>query len=243
MKTALIVSDDLAQFETSIDGSLSELRKLSQRGVELIVSLGRPFYEILRRRLYKQRCDDWREYCLNRFGVTGDRCRQIADAYEVGRTLSASAGIDGTKDPTMMLEYLGSIGFSDLIARSLKHVPAEQQPAVFDQARQIADGASVTPKMVDTAASEATTTPLEWQQMTKEEQLKTVTEAEDRAGEVWDRQRCVEWVLLVAKRIRAPLAASAGLPLSADEKAVAEKLAELVAACEEALAPPKARAA
>lgn len=239
MTTALMTTKDMADleaFEAEIIAGFTEATACCIRGVQAIVATGRPLFENHRRKLYLARCSSWDDYCEERFGVSGRRCRQIADAYEVGRTLSASAGIDGTKDPTLMLEYLASIGFSDLIARSLKHVPAEQQPAVFGQAKALADGGNVTATMVDTAAAQATTMPLEWAQMTKEEQLQAVTEAEGRVGPEWDRQRCLDWVRLVLKRNRSPLELAGELPLSDAEKSIAVRQKEIVELCEAALA-------
>lgn len=239
MTTALKIENDLASLESDVDASLGELQTLLLRGVQLIVSLGRPFFQIHRRKLYKQQCDSWHDYCQNRFGVSGERCRQIADAYEIGRTLSASAGIDGSKDPTLMLEYLASVGFSDLIARSLKIVPVEQQSAVFDAARSLSDG-GVTPQIVEAVALEAYTMPLEWAAMTKEEQFQTVKDAEQRLGAEWDRQRCVDWAKTILKRNRAPLEAGAELPLWVEMKIVYERQKALVEACDAAIASAKA---
>jgi hypothetical protein len=235
-----LVTDDLETFEADIDSGLSELRSLAVRWVQIIVDLGRPFFEIHRRKLYKRNCDSWNDYCTNRFGMEGDRCRRLADAYEVGRTISASAGIDGTKDPTLMLEYLASMGFSEFLARNLKHVPPEQQATVFSQARQLADGGIVTGKMIDAAATQATTTPLELASMSESEQREEIKAAEGRLGPAWDRERCMDWVRTILKRNRSPLELAKDLPLSEAERPIAEKQRELVAMCEALCSHPEA---
>jgi hypothetical protein len=104
----------------------------------------------------------------------------------------------------------------------------------------LAGDAPVTAAMVDASAivdaAVDATAPLEWAQMTEEEQRQAVKDAEGRLGPEWDRQRCIDWVRLLLKRIRSPMGYAAGLPFSEGEKAIPEKLRELVTLCEKTMA-------
>lgn len=131
------MSADLITPEESV--RLAELERRIESNVAMV---GRDLFEIRESRLYRQTHGTFEEYCQARFGMDRRYINMQIKASEVIDNL----GTNGSQNlPT-----------SERQARPLTKLPAEQQPAAWEKAQEIAkeEGKPVTSRHVEAAVLE-----------------------------------------------------------------------------------------
>lgn len=117
---------------------LAELEKRIESNVAMV---GRDLFEIRESRLYRQSHGTFEDYCQDRFQMSRNYINRQIQAAEVMNNLVPI----GTKIPT-----------NEAQARPLAKLPAEQQPAAWEKAQEIAkeEGKPVAARHVEAAVLE-----------------------------------------------------------------------------------------
>ena len=131
------MSPDIITQEESV--RLAELESRIESSVAIV---GRDLFEIRQNRLYRQAHDTFEDYCQARFGM---------DRRYINRQIQAATIIDtlGSNGPQ-------NLPTTERQARPLAKLPAEQQPAAWEKAQEIAkeEGKPVAARHVEAAVLE-----------------------------------------------------------------------------------------
>lgn len=115
-----------------------------ESGLQTFVDVGEALMEIRDSKLYRVEHDTFEDYCKDKWHFTKTQANRLIGASIVAENLAPT----GVKIPT------------ERQARPLTKLPAEQQPAAWSKAVEIAGGEQPTAKQVDQAVKEVSA-PLE----------------------------------------------------------------------------------
>jgi hypothetical protein len=105
---------------------LCELERIIQKGKDTFVEVGTALSEIRQSRLYRSSHGTFEEYFQERLGLEKSHVKQLMDSAKVINNLKTSA--------------MAELPSNERQTRPLAKIPAEQQPAAWEKAQEIAKG-------------------------------------------------------------------------------------------------------
>lgn len=108
-----------------------------ERGLNIFVEVGNALTDIRDRRLYREQYGTFEDYCQGRWGIVASRARQLIGAAKTVTNVTQS--VNGTISPPS----------NEAQARPLTKLPADEQPAVWQEAVETAPNGKVTAQHVE----------------------------------------------------------------------------------------------
>lgn len=187
----------ILQETRGLAASEETIERAQQTGRDAVLVIGRELARIRRERWYQQTHRTFDEYCHGRWGFSGSRGTQLADAYQVCRNIAGKTYDDESQadlharslhanktssDPNAAPAAFEAFyaNFRESHARELKKLPAEDQAAAWDTATKISGGAPNDLAVAEAVKAHQNRFPL-LEERSREEQMAAIQRAEQEA--------------------------------------------------------------